>query len=304
MKTIRSCIVKILKRFKRQLNFFRLFFNSRKYRWIFWFKEVQPHLVSKKMNSKMPIDVVIPAIEKDLLTLPYVIDGVRKNIKHPISNIFIISPLSEKIQELCIEKNCVFINERSVIDVNPESLNIFIQGVDRSKWYYQQFLKWSGNRLLGEEHYLVVDADTVFIRPQSFEHNGKIVLNLSDEYHPPYFEIYRRILGETVKSPVSFTSHQMLFEKNKLMEIKKEIERINGCVWYEAILRNLEPDEASGHSDYDTYGQYVFSHYRKEYSLEYWFNISLKRDRLQDLDQLSTLLKDKFKSISFHSWKK
>ncbi|MFF2015307.1 hypothetical protein [Paenibacillus sp. NPDC058177] len=31
-----------------------------------------------------PIDEFIPAIEKDLATLPHVIDSVRKYVEHPI----------------------------------------------------------------------------------------------------------------------------------------------------------------------------------------------------------------------------
>jgi hypothetical protein len=48
----------------------------------------------------MPIDIVILAIEKDLETLPYVIEGVRRNINHPVSNIYIVSPLLSYVQQV------------------------------------------------------------------------------------------------------------------------------------------------------------------------------------------------------------
>lgn len=297
-----STIKKIYGKAARLINIYKRFITSRNYRWIFWFKEIQPKLVKKNNTSEMPLDVVILAIEKDLETLPYVIDGIRKNIKHPVSNIFIVSPLSDKIQKLCLEKECIFINERSVLDINPDNIKIIIQGLDRSKWYYQQLLKLSCEKFSNEKYYLVVDSDTVFIRPQSFEHNGKIIFNISDEYHRPYFEIYRRIFRESVKCPVSFISHKMIFEKGKLKEFKKKLEDINGCVWHEAILRNLDLNEKSGYSEYETYGQYLFSHYRSSISLEYWFNLSLKRESLNNLDQLEYRYSKEYKSISFHSW--
>lgn len=295
---------KINRRFSTVKYIFYRLFTSRNYRWKFWFSQVKPRLARRSFISKMPIDIVILAIEKDLETLPYVIEGVRRNINHPVSNIYIVSPLLNKIQKLCSASGCVFVDEKLVLDLDPDSLNKIIQLEDRSKWYYQQFLKWSGDKFSSETHYLVVDADTVFIRPQSFEKNGKVIFNFSDEYHQPYFDHYKRILGETVKCPVSFTSHQMLFENAKLKELKKKIEDINCCIWYEAILKNLDINVVSGSSDYDTYGQYVFSHYRSSIMLEYWFNKSLKRKYLQNLDQLEHLYRDKYKSISFHSWNK
>lgn len=36
-----------------------------------------------RIRHAVMIDVLIPAIEKDLATLPYVIDAVRTHVKHP-----------------------------------------------------------------------------------------------------------------------------------------------------------------------------------------------------------------------------
>ena len=271
---------------------------------MFWYKNIKPHLVNRNISSEMPIDVIIPAIEKDLEILPYTIEGNRRNVKHPISKILIVSPSSERIERLCSEKGCSFVNEKSVINIDPQSLHLIIRGLDRSNWYFQQFLKLSSDKISDEENILLVDADTVFIRPQIFGHSGNIILNFSDEYHQPYFDHYKHLIKETVNCPVSFTSHHMLCEKSRLMELRKKIEEINGCAWHEAILKNVDKNEVSGCSEYEIYGQFVFLHYRKKYSLEYWFNLSLPRNKLQDLDRLETLYKDNHKSISFHSWNK
>ncbi len=53
------------------------------------------------MNSDIIIDVVIPVINKDLGTLPYVIDSVRKYVRHPINRIFVVAPTSRKIESVC-----------------------------------------------------------------------------------------------------------------------------------------------------------------------------------------------------------
>lgn len=71
---------------------------------------VQPGI---RLNNAPKIDVLIPAIEKDLATLPLVIDNIRRYVKHPIGSIYIVSPVSTKIRKLCSLKNCIFVNERS-----------------------------------------------------------------------------------------------------------------------------------------------------------------------------------------------
>ena len=155
----------------------------------------------------------------------------------------------------------------------------------------------------GTPYYLVVDADTVFVRPQVFERKGRIVFNYSDEYYQPYFEMYRRLLNEPVAFPSSFTSHQMLFDRRILGEIKAQIEKIHGGDWREAILRNLDRNEPSAFSDYDTYGQYVFLHYPRSMAIEYWFNLDLRRSRnLRGVLGLMLRYGGKYKSVSFHSY--
>lgn len=254
--------------------------------------------------SELSIDVVILAVEKDLETLPFVIDGIKKNVKHPISSIFLVSPALSNIQIVGATLGCTLIDERSILSVTPEDLNIIAGGVNRSNWYYQQFLKWSGGKFTREKYYLVVDADTIFIRPQVFELDGKIILNCSDEYHEPYFDHYEKILQEKPGYKYSFTSHQMLFENSKLVEIKSKIETLNNCMWYEAILKNIDRRFLSGASDYEIYGQYVYNHYADQIMTEFWFNLSLPRSQLKDFQSLEMLYSQRYKSISFHSYNK
>lgn len=257
-----------------------------------------------RLQSDLPIDVVVPAAEKDVEVLGYTIDGIRLHVRHPIQNLFIVAPHSPSIQALCRRKRCEFVYERDLVDMTPADIGLVVGGQDRSGWLYQQFLKWSGDILAGTNHYLVVDADTVLIRPQVFERGGRVILNYSDEMHVPYFELYRRLLMEAPVSPVSFTSHQMLFDVRILRVLKERIQEIQGCSWIDAIIRNVDPHERSGSSDYETYGQYVFKHHPESIAVEYWCNLSLRRaHNLKHPRLLSLQYGGAFKSISFHSYK-
>ncbi len=257
-----------------------------------------------RIHSDLPLDVLIPATEKDLSVLDYAIDGIRTYLRHPIQNVFVVAPHSAPIERLCRRKRCRFIYERDLVRMDPADIALVVNGVNRSNWLYQQFLKWSGTEVVEGSHYLVVDADTVFVRPQVFERDGRVILNYSDEYHRPYFELYRRLLQEDPICPVSFTSHQMLFDCRVMGELKDRIQSIHGCSWIDAIIRNIDLREFSGSSDYETYGQFLFLHHPQSVAIEYWANVSLRRSgNLRDPRLLALQYAGKYKSVSFHSYK-
>ena len=157
-----------------------------------------------------------------------------------------------------------------------------------------------GDQLSSQEYFLVLDADTVYISPQVFVIDGKMVMLHSDEHHQPYFDVYQKLIGNSARTPLSFTSHQMLFSKEKLVGLRKRIEQIHETTWFDAILLNIDKNLESSFSEYETYGQWVLAHYPDEIVREYWFNKHLPRTLLSD-DRWSRNI-DNLRSISFHSY--
>lgn len=252
--------------------------------------------------SKLKIDIVIPSIEKDLDTLPYVIDFARVNVRHPLGKIYVISPDSEKIRQVCTDKGCIFILEDTLIPISKSEIDYRVGKLNRAGWIYQQFLKLSGDLFCSQENYLVLDSDTLLVKPQVFERNGKFIFNFSDEYHKPYFDVYERLFGYPARCPVSFTSHHILINVQKLRQMKMALEVRNGLPWYHSIMKAIDKSEVSGHSDYDTYGQYALESMNGRVCLEYWYNISLPRQLITNVNFLAVKYGKKFKSLSFHSW--
>ncbi len=254
-------------------------------------------------ESNIKIDIVVPVIEKDIDIFPYVIDSARENIKHPIGEIIAIGPNSKKIKDMCLKKNCRFIDEDSILPFKKNNIDYKVKGFNRSGWLFQQFLKWSADTLCSQKHYLVLDADHVFICPVVFKQDNKTIFDISDEYHIPYFDIFKKIFGYSVKLPVSFTSHCMLYEKSKILKLKKYIENKHSMKWYEVIIKNIDKYELASHSEYDSYGHYVYNNYPSEMVLRYWHNCNLKsRDGLKNINELKMRLSKKYKSVSFHSY--
>ena len=174
--------------------------------------------------------------------------------------------------------------------------------MDRSGWLFQQLLKYGIRKIVDTEHYLVVDADTILIRPQGFFAGEKSLILHSDELHKPYFDVVQRLLGFGAEILLSCVSHQMLFSKKYLEQMLAHIEREHGVDWETAIRNCVDYSENSGFSEYETYGQWCMTKYPDSIEREYWFNIAMPRANLKKLDQLVEQYSNSYRSISFHSY--
>jgi len=270
--------------------------------YLFYLKQIKGRFdLNRKrvIPSSIKLDVLIPAAEKDLEVLTYAIDGVRENIKHPLNEIIIIAPDSEKIKALCAAKQCRFVNEDSVLPITKKEVGCFMNGIDRSGWLFQQLLKLSGDTVCSRDYYLALDADTILLRPQVFIHRQKIIFNCRKPYLKPYFRMYERLLGQKPTSPVSFVNHHMLFEKDKARKLKEAIEKETGLKWYDAVIKQSGGEDVK-FSEYETYGNFTIANYPKQVAVHYAFNADLPRGELQKIDKLKKTLPRNFKSVSFH----
>lgn len=257
------------------------------------------------VNSELPIEIVIPAIERDQEVLELLIDSIRLHIKHPIKKIHVVSPESDSLRSMCKDKDCEFVLENSFLDIKLEDIDYKVNGLNRAGWLFQQLIKLGADKFVDTENYLVLDADTVFVRDQVFESEGRLLLELSDESHTPYYHTYSKLTGEAAESPFSFVCHHMLINKTILKSLKEKIEKTTNMPWYRAIctLADREHPAASGFSEYETYGNYAYSNYADKIKLEYWYNLSLKRSEIINFNHLKSLYKKRYKTISFQYYK-
>src|SRR5262245_37879055 len=122
--------------------------NNLSREWTFkWTRGLKPRLgldlnQRGRGQSSDKLEVVIPCLDKDLATLPLVIDSLRNFLKHPLGNIYIISPISAGDTAIfCRQNNCVFIDETKIAPVEKTSIHHRPKGRDRSGWIYQQLIK-------------------------------------------------------------------------------------------------------------------------------------------------------------------
>jgi|WetSurMetagenome_2_1015567.scaffolds.fasta_scaffold255328_2 hypothetical protein len=228
--------------------------------------------IRRRIFSDVPIDVVIPTIEKDYDCLREVIESIRNYVSHPINRIYIVSRNQSDIADFCRSNNAFLVDEDSVLGYSKKRINYNFNGRDRSGWLFQQLLKLRVDTYTSCENILVVDSDTVFLRPKAFIYKGKTVFDQSDELHLPYFKVLNQLLGSISKPVASYIVHYMLFNRLRLREMRAEIEKNIRLPWDEAIILKTDYSSNSGFSEYETYGNYMKKRHRNEMIENYWFN--------------------------------
>lgn len=224
------------------------------------------------------IDIIIPAIEKDLETLPLCIAALRKYITNKIRDIYIVSPLNEQIEKFCRDNNLIFIFEQDVLGFGVKDISyITSKGVNRTGWIFQQLLKLSG--AIGTcENFVTIDSDHILLKPHTFlTSDNKFVIYKSEEFHLKYY-ITNSLLTGKLKIPLfSNVVHKMIFNKIKLCELKLLIEQKTGKQWVEAILDALDKNDASSFSEFELYGNFISSASVNE---QLWRQVQLSRRKI------------------------
>lgn len=194
----------------------------------------------------------IPYHRKDRQTLQAVVRGVRD---FGGTDDVVVVTASENRRDL-YRAGARFLDEDKVIE-----------GVDsgtlchpRWGWYFQQLLKLGIAFRDAPEHYLVVDADTVFLNPVPFmTSEGRPYYTRASEFHPPYFWAFERLLGFSASREYSFVAHHMVFRSQYVREM---CERFRPeTPWWRNVVSLVQPqppwNSLSQFSEYETYGYYL-----------------------------------------------
>lgn len=229
----------------------------RKLRLLFFTAWQKLHAAPDLPADNVEIDVVIAVVEKDMQALPLCIEGLRKNLAHPVKNIYLVAPANEKIQAFAKQNGLVFTDETTVLGYTPQSINYVLEsGFNRSGWIFQQLVKLSGNTGTCR-YFLVIDADHILLKKHIFLSGGKTVFYQSFDNNIPYYNNIKRLMGFYPVHWFSYVSHKMLFDKEELQRLHSAIEKRNNCAWDKAIIQNLKTTEHSDFSEFELYGSFL-----------------------------------------------
>lgn len=246
-------------------------------------------------DRQRELTVVVPACDKDVSVLAMCLRSARDMIRHRIAEIVVVAPESQQIREITASAGCRFVLEDLYL---PRK----VQDVKCRGWLLQQIIKFNAAFHVATPDYLVLDSDTVFLRPQTFFRNGKNILRYSDQYELLYDPSLKVILGHGKRFPVSFVAHHMVLNVAIVKALLQDLEKRFNRPWHDMIVNGLDHRALISFSEYELYGNFVCSNpeLRKQHVLEYWYGKDSTAEYLSEADALARSLKDKYNSISFH----
>ena len=267
---------------------------------------------SNLLESDLPeIEILMVSKKEDFSVLKVSLESAIKMSGNPVSAITIIVPDDEVN---LVKTFLTVMAEFKIINVMPENKIVSKEVIelitknrpDKFGWILQQVLVASYIINSRSKYILVVDADTVLLRPRIWvDKNSKQILMPTQELHKPYYDFLRstsNMYGETLNS---FMSHHLLIQAEIFREI---FEMFNGSVLtalQKAFAFSSPIESAPFDLKYEIYSQYLLLNHKDQVDLVKWGNISLPRSDLNQFissKDLKFSLTQRYNSVSFHSW--
>jgi hypothetical protein len=260
------------------------------------------------------LDALVPCSEKDLGTLPVVVASIRSGSDNPMDRIVVVVP-ADLVQHVvgALDERCYVLADEDLLDEATRRLVKSIVPAWRRGWVTQQLVKFEGVARSRRDGVLVVDADTVLLRPRTWLAGSRQLLVPVHEFHPPYEDHFQRVFGRAgCSATVSWVAHHQLMRPSavKAMFGLTESERSQRLgEWVQAA----DFSQPSALSEYHTYGRWIETHASVDFALGRWGNAAVPRQHIEALRALSapspqnavTRLRAEFPtrlSISMHSY--
>lgn len=208
-------------------------------------------------------------------------------------------------------KDCITIDEK-IFPFHMSHISAFLGKNERNGWYLQQLLKLYAGIVIPDilNNYLVIDADTFFLKPTAFfTAGGKSaplpLYNYGTEYHLPYFGHMARLHPSLTKQlNVSGICHHMLFQTNRIKELFALVENYHATTpdpdpFWVIFLKMVSPNDAirAGASEYELYFNYLLIYCKNTFEIRplQWKNANLFNGENKIID-----FKSQFDYISSH----
>jgi len=239
-----------------------------------------------------PIDVMIPIGPYDLNTSILSARSVRSFVEG-VRNIYVVCRDDPGID------GTHFIDE-AIFPFDIQLVRTILGVEERAGWYLQQLIKLYFPLMVSEctDRYLTVDADTIFLKTTRFIEKERVVFNVGDEFHRPYFDHMRRMHPNLQKlSTHSGITHCMLFDRRWLSELIDLVEAHHRqSAFWKIFLTSVDPEHRnnSGASEFETYFNFCLSRYPRD--------LLLRRFRWRNVRTIGEVRSDLYDYVSLHRY--
>jgi hypothetical protein len=217
-----------------------------------------PFVSTVYTNVKM-FDVVVPVGPDDVIFIQKHVQYIQQNVMG-FRNIYLIS-----CDDTIRVPGSITISESifpfSKTDISFPEVYIGDVLCNRNGWYLQQLLKMYSPFVIPGilENILVIDADTVFVRPSHFIQNNKFFYGFSNENHIPYFKHASKLHPSFTKTDPEKSGivHYMGFQRKYLKKIMDMVEDLHKKPFWRVFLDEVDIMEGSSSSEYELYFHFM-----------------------------------------------
>ncbi|MDN3504664.1 MAG: DUF6492 family protein [Rhabdochlamydiaceae bacterium] len=200
------------------------------------------------------IDVIIPAIEKDLATLDKAIEAIKEN-GVDVRRVIVISENKLSLKADWVKESAFPFSKADIANI----MNVH-EDYKRIGWYYQQLLKIYAPFVIKDlsDKVLILDADTIFLQKTQFvNEQDQALLNVGLENNEAYHFHAKRLWPAYNKVYPSYSgiSNYMVFDRDILTDLIQVVEKQHGEVFWKSFIQKVDPNDYSfaGASEYEIY---------------------------------------------------
>jgi len=222
------------------------------------------------MKNEVINTVICTCSMKDLETWKIVSKQILKKIRS--KNYLLIVPDNE-VKFFLKNTDSRFIVKNETIYIGNIKKNIPTMHLNRIGWYLQQFIKLAAindvanNNNNNNDIVLIWDADTVPLKKINFTNSkNQIIYYKSKEYYKSYFDLIEKITGLKRIEKHSFVAQSFAIRIEWIKYFFKKLEeRHNKKKWIEILIDNINFNEPSGFSEYETLGTFISHNFKNKY---------------------------------------
>jgi len=243
-------------------------------------------------------DIVIPLGPNELDKINKQILFVKKNILD-YRNIYIISCNIQNFVD-----GCIIIDENS-FPFKKSDIAKYHGKLQRNSWYLQQLLKLYAGFVIPDilENYLVIDADTYFLKPTKFIEDNKNLYASGREHNKPYFEHMEKLHPSLKKYfNESGICHHMMFNSKIIKELFQLVENYHNKQFWIAFLECVPKNKFthSGASEYEIYYNYVFQFHSEKVQKRKLIWSNKKKNDIKNGYNITNDINNDY--VSLHHW--
>lgn len=220
------------------------------------------------VESLPVLDAVVPTCAKDVQLLRACLEGLRQNVPQ-LGRVFVVCPQRENalLAGMQLGDQVELVDEArfpfSLAEV-AHALGPLDAHHNKAGWYLQQLIKLYACQVFGLQRALIVDSDTVFLRPVTFHaRDGCSLLAWGAEHHAPYFEHMERVTKGAWAQPSADCSgicHHQVMEADVVAELMREVQEAHdGAPFWQAFLAAVDTSHNAGASEYELYAAYALT---------------------------------------------